>query len=75
MGTRSVLGVVAREKLLIMAHIYQTKPLHVLGIQYLNSRRHDTTTWVYYGVHKRQLFVLFLSHFTKFHPNSVRLQI
>jgi len=68
LGTRSGLGVVARKKFLLLTPIYQMTPIHILGIQYLKSRRHDNvTTWVYYGVHKRWLFVPVLSHMNPVH--------
>lgn len=68
MGTRTGLGVVAREKFLLLTPFYQTKLLHILGIQYLNSRHHDNITiWVYYGVHKRRLCVPVLSHMNPVH--------
>lgn len=67
-GTRSGLGVVAREKFLLLAPIYQLTRLHILRIQYLNSRRHDNiTTWIYYGVQKRRLVVPVLSHMYPVH--------
>jgi len=67
-GTRSGLVEVAREKFLLLAPIYRTTPLHILGIQYLNSRHHDNiTTWVYYGVHKRRQFVPVLSRMNPVH--------
>jgi hypothetical protein len=66
--TRSGLGLVTRKKFLLLAPIYQTTPLHILGIQYLSNRSHESiTTWVYYGIHKRGLFVPVLSRMNPVH--------
>jgi hypothetical protein len=52
-GSRSCLGVMARETFLLLAPIYQMTPRHILGIQYLHIRRHENIkTCVYCGVHK-----------------------